>query len=145
MKFNEIISPSVCAPGAEEARVFAQLEDLCGEIPLPEYQTYRPPTIEYQIEYFPNPLCVLALLPLHVLCFNFFFFLLEMKMKIVNEMRRKRKGQPTTPAFSSSLDVSGSLSDSARSLSVSEFTSSSWSDSSGSLPKAFVNGGRGNI
>ena len=49
------------------------------------------------------------------------------------------------PAFSSSLDVSGSLSDSACSLSVSEFTSSCWSESSGSLPKAFENGGRGNI
>ena len=76
--------------------------------------------------------------------FNF-FFLLEMKMKIVNEMRGKRKGEPTTPAFSSSLDVSGSLSDSSRSVSVSEFTTSSWSESSASLPKAFENGGRGNI
>ena len=68
----------------EEARVFGRLGDLCGEIPLLEYQTYRPPTIEYQID-FPNPLCVLALLPLYVLCYNF-FFLLEMKMKIVNEL-----------------------------------------------------------
>ena len=55
---------------AEEARVFGQLEDLCGEIPLPEYQTYRPPTIQLVIEHVPNPLCWLALLPLYVLCFN---------------------------------------------------------------------------
>ena len=60
---------------AEEARVFGRLGDLCGEIPLLEYQTYRSPTIEYQIEHFLNPLCVLALLkiPLYVLCLIFFF------------------------------------------------------------------------
>ena len=43
-------------------------------------------------------------------------------MKIFNEMTGKQKGEPNTPAFSSSLGVSGSLSDSSRSLSVSELS-----------------------
>ena len=57
--------------------MFGQLEDLCGEIPLPEYQSYRPPTIQLVIELDPNPLCWLALVPLYVLCFNVFNFVVR--------------------------------------------------------------------
>ena len=57
----------------EEERVFVRLGDLCVEIPLQEYQIYRPPTIQEQIQQFPNPLCVRALLPLYVLYFIFIF------------------------------------------------------------------------